>query len=145
MTVLVQSQSLILSGICKYTYIKTKIRGMFFNTCHLLDYFFCGQSMRMFFICGESPIFSDQLSDARSYSNRILKQGTVMTLRSVSVNLQDVISVTSIEKAIIFAIVYTGPSLFYTVFCHSYEQQKTLLQNYFMISLQSYCSCFMTS
>ena len=35
---------------------------MFFNTCHLLDYFFCGQqSMRMLFICGESPIFSDQI------------------------------------------------------------------------------------
>ena len=37
------------------------LRGMFFNTCHLLDYFFCGQSMRMLFICGESPIFSDQI------------------------------------------------------------------------------------
>ena len=37
------------------------IRGMFFNTCHSLDYFFCGQSMRMLFICGESPILSDQI------------------------------------------------------------------------------------
>ena len=36
-------------------------RLMFFNTCHLLGYFFCGQSMRMLFICGESPIFSDQI------------------------------------------------------------------------------------
>ena len=33
---------------------------MFFNTCHVLDYFFCGQSMRMMFICGEIQIFSDQ-------------------------------------------------------------------------------------
>ena len=38
-------------------------------------------------ICGESPIFSDQigikllLSDAQSYSNCILRQGTAMTLR----------------------------------------------------------------
>ena len=37
------------------------IRGMFFNTCHLLDYIFCGQLMRMLFICDESPIFSDQI------------------------------------------------------------------------------------
>ena len=37
------------------------IRVMFFNSCHLLDYFFCGQSMRMLFIRGESPIFSDQI------------------------------------------------------------------------------------
>ena len=42
-------------------FIARNIRGMFFNTCHLLDYFFCGQSMRMLFICGESPIFSDQI------------------------------------------------------------------------------------
>ena len=40
--------------------------------------------MRILFICGESLILSGQvskllLSDARSYSNRILKQGTIMT------------------------------------------------------------------
>ena len=28
-------------------------------TCLII--FFCGQSMRMLFICGESPIFSDQI------------------------------------------------------------------------------------
>ena len=89
--------------------------------------------MRMLFICGESPIFSDQigikimLSDAQSYSNRILKQGTVMTLRLFSANLQYVISVPRIQKAITFAIVYTGPLLFNKLCCHSYEQQKTLL------------------
>ena len=33
------------------------IRGVFFNSCHLLDFFSCGQSI----ICGESPIFSDHI------------------------------------------------------------------------------------
>ena len=68
----------------------------------------------MLFICAESPNFSDQIdikiiADEWSYSNRILKQGTVMTLRCFSVNLQYVISIPSIEKAITFATVYTGP------------------------------------
>ena len=54
--------------------------------------------MTMLFICGESPIFSLLLSDAQSYSNRILKQGTVMTLRCFSVNLQSVISIHSIDR-----------------------------------------------
>ena len=48
-------------GEKKQTNNQVLIRGMFFNTCHLHDYFFCGQSMRMVFICGESPIFSDQI------------------------------------------------------------------------------------
>ena len=75
------------------------------------------------------------LSDAWSYSNRILKQGTVMTLRCFSVDLQYVISILSIEKAITFATVYTGPLSFYTLCCHSYKQQKTLLQNIFTLTI----------
>ena len=34
---------------------------MFFNSCHLLDYFPRGLITRMLFVCGESPIFSDQI------------------------------------------------------------------------------------
>ena len=37
------------------------IRGMFFNSCHLLDYFSRGLTARKLFVCGESPIFSDQI------------------------------------------------------------------------------------
>ena len=37
------------------------LRGVFFNSCHLLDYFSRGQSMRMLFICGERLIFSGQI------------------------------------------------------------------------------------
>ena len=37
------------------------IRGMFFNSCHLLDYFSLRLTTKMLFICGESPIFSDQI------------------------------------------------------------------------------------
>ena len=61
--------------------------------------------MRMLFIYGESPSFSIRLvskllmSDAHSYSNHILKQGTVMTVRCFSVNLQYVISTPTKEKA----------------------------------------------
>ena len=36
------------------------IRGMF-NSCHLLDYFSHGLTARKLFVCGESPIFSDQI------------------------------------------------------------------------------------
>ena len=41
---------------------KTVLRGVFFNTSHLLDYFSRGLTMRMLFICGERFIFSDQIS-----------------------------------------------------------------------------------
>ena len=37
------------------------VRGMFFNSCHLLGYFSCGQATRLLFICGESSIFSGQI------------------------------------------------------------------------------------
>ena len=37
------------------------LRGIFFNSCHLFDYFSRGQTT-MLFICGESSIFSDQIS-----------------------------------------------------------------------------------
>ena len=67
------------------------------------------------------------LTDARSYSNSVLKQGTVMTLRCYPVNLQYVISIASIENAIKFATLYTGPHPFYKLTCHSYEHQKTFL------------------
>ena len=33
--------------------LKLTLRGVFFNTCHLLDYFSRGLTMRMLFICGE--------------------------------------------------------------------------------------------
>ena len=49
-------------GMNKLCHFKKNIlRGVFFNTCHLLDYFSYGQLMRMVFIYGESPIFSDQI------------------------------------------------------------------------------------
>ena len=38
------------------------LQRAFFNSCHLLDYFSCGLTTRMLFICGESSIFSDQIS-----------------------------------------------------------------------------------
>ena len=38
-----------------------ELRGMFFNSCHLLDYFSLGLTTKMLFICGENPIFSDQI------------------------------------------------------------------------------------
>ena len=38
------------------------LRGVFFNSCHLLDYFSRGLPTKMLFICGENPIFSDQIS-----------------------------------------------------------------------------------
>ena len=37
------------------------IRGMFFNSCHLLDYFSGGLTARKLFVCGESSIFSDKI------------------------------------------------------------------------------------
>ena len=37
------------------------IRGMFFNSCHLLDYFSRVLTARKLFVCGESPILSDQI------------------------------------------------------------------------------------
>ena len=37
------------------------LRGMFFNSCHLLDYFSRGLTARKLFVCGESPILSDQI------------------------------------------------------------------------------------
>ena len=40
---------------------RDEIRGMFFNSCHLLDYFSRGLTARMLFVCGESPTFSDQI------------------------------------------------------------------------------------
>ena len=58
-----------------------------------------------------------------------------MTLRYSLVNLQYVISIPSIEKVITFATVYTGPLSFYTLCCHSYELQKTLLYNTFTLTL----------
>ena len=49
------------------------------------------------------------LSDARPYSNRILKLGTVMTLRCFLVKLKYmyVIMITSVENAVTFATLYT--------------------------------------
>ena len=41
---------------------KIILRGVFFNTCHLLDYFSRGLTMRMLFICDESVIFSGPIS-----------------------------------------------------------------------------------
>ena len=92
------------------------VRGMFFNSCHLLDYFSRGLTARKLFVCGrESCLYVVKaqsflirmvskllLSDARAYSNRILKQCIVMTLRYFPINLQYVISITSIENAITF-------------------------------------------
>ena len=52
------------------------------------------------------------LTDARSYSNCVLKQGKVMTLPCFPVNLQYVISIASIENAITFATLYTDPHPF---------------------------------
>ena len=43
-------------------YINFIVRGVFFNSCHLLDYFSRGLTTRMLFICGESSLFSDQIS-----------------------------------------------------------------------------------
>ena len=62
-------------------------------------------------------------------SNRILKQGTVLTVCCISVNSKYVISTPTKEKSITFARVYTGPLSFYTLSCHSYmyEQLKTRL------------------
>ena len=37
------------------------VRGMFFNSWHLLDYFSRGLTARKLFVCSESPIFSDQI------------------------------------------------------------------------------------
>ena len=39
------------------------LRGVFFNSCHLLDYFSHGLTTRMLFMCGErsSLSFSDQI------------------------------------------------------------------------------------
>ena len=50
--------------ILSYFYFgcRTKLRGVFFNSCHLLDYFFRGLTMRMLFICGKSLIFAGQIS-----------------------------------------------------------------------------------
>ena len=92
---------------------------MFFNSCHLLDYFSRGLTARKLFVCGRSPIFSDQIGiklllfDARAYSNRILKQCIVMTLHYFPINLQYVNSITSIENAITFATLNIGPLPFY--------------------------------
>ena len=54
------------------------------------------------------------LSDTRSYSHHIIKQGIVITLRCFPVNLQYVISIISIENDIAFATIYTGSFSFYT-------------------------------
>ena len=43
-------------------FLLQEVRGMFFNSCHLLDYFSRGLTVRKLFVCGESPIFSDQIS-----------------------------------------------------------------------------------
>ena len=50
--------ALIVKGI---QVIDRYLRGMFFNSCHLLDYFSRGLTARKLFLCGESPIFSDQI------------------------------------------------------------------------------------
>ena len=78
------------------------LRGVFFISCHLLDYFSRGLTTRMLFIRGESSIFSDQISTK-----------IVMTLRYFPINLQYVIWIASIENAITFATLDIGPLLFY--------------------------------
>ena len=55
---LLVDHDLLLPHHVTYTYM---IRMMFFNSCHLRFYSFCRQSMRMLFICDESPIFSGQI------------------------------------------------------------------------------------
>ena len=51
----------ILCCVLYIVYLKYDIRGLFFNLCYLLNYFSCGRSSRMLFICGESLIFSSQI------------------------------------------------------------------------------------
>ena len=132
--------------LCKYKCVlimssSTVIRGVFFNSCHLLDYFSRGLTTRMLFVYGRSQFFLIRLvsklllSDARSYSNRILKQCIVMTLRCFPINLQYVILITSIENAITFATLNIGPFPFYKYICNSCNHQKTK----FVECFQFYC------
>ena len=97
--------------------IQAKIQGMFFNSCHLLDYFSRGLESCLYVVKAQSFLIrlvsKLLLSDARAYSNRILIQCIVMTLRYFPINLLYVISITSIENAITFATLNIGPLPFY--------------------------------